>query len=341
MKDNKPSIKKIAELSGYSVATVSRVINNNGRFSEDTRKKILAIIEKTGYQTNSVAKSLRMQKSNTIGILVPDISNYFFAKIVQQIEERLFEDDYSTIICNTARSLEKEKVYLSMLESKMIDGLVVISGLEKFNLHALTNSNIPVICIDRKPTDRNKSIFISSNHYQGAFDATNLLIKKGIKHPVIMVQDRNSSSLQERLRGFKDALKENNITYSKEDNLLMIDSKSNVLSQKTNGIELFTSAFTKLRTCDGIFAINDDLATLAIDGLEKLDIDIPDQVKIIGFDNSPIGQHTSPKLTSVSHNIDEIVSITCDNLRSLIQEPNKVLDKEYIVEVNLALRETT
>ncbi|CRH21139.1 Transcriptional regulator, LacI family (fragment) [Carnobacterium maltaromaticum] len=126
------SIKDIAEIAGVSVATVSRVINDNGRFSEETRKKVLRIIEETGYKMNYSAKNLRMKKSFTIGILVPDISNSFFSEVVQQLEEILFAKGYSTIICNTSRSSEKELAYLRILEGKGIDGLIVISGAEKF-----------------------------------------------------------------------------------------------------------------------------------------------------------------------------------------------------------------
>jgi LacI family transcriptional regulator len=129
----KISIKDIAQLSGVSVATVSRVINDNGRFSEETRKKVLDVINETGYQMNYSAKSLRMNKSFSIGILVPDISNYFFSDVVQKIEEILFEHGYSTIICNTARNLAKEDAYLQMLESKGVDGIIVISGAEELD----------------------------------------------------------------------------------------------------------------------------------------------------------------------------------------------------------------
>ncbi|KAE9876631.1 LacI family DNA-binding transcriptional regulator, partial [Escherichia coli] len=115
----KTSIKDIAKLSGVSVATVSRVINDNGRFSEETREKVLAVIKENNYQMNFSAKSLRMNKSFSVGILVPDISNYFFSSVVQQIEAILFDQGYSTIICNTGRNLDKEMAYLNMLESKM------------------------------------------------------------------------------------------------------------------------------------------------------------------------------------------------------------------------------
>ncbi|MDU6792106.1 MAG: LacI family DNA-binding transcriptional regulator, partial [Anaerococcus sp.] len=126
------TIKDIAELADVSVATVSRVINNNGRFSEETRKKVLDIIEKTGYKTNYMAKSLRTNRSYTIGVIVPDISNYFFFSIVEKVEQIMFERNFTTIICNTDRSIKKEKAYLELLESKKIDGLIVISGAENF-----------------------------------------------------------------------------------------------------------------------------------------------------------------------------------------------------------------
>lgn len=176
----KTSIKDIAKLSGVSVATVSRVINNNGRFSEETRKKILDVIEETGYQMNFSAKSLRMNKSFSVGILVPDISNYFFSDVVQKIEEELFELGYSTIICNTGRNIEKETAYLNMLRSKLVDGIIVISGVDEFVFHY---DDIPYICIDREPLKKEKTIVISSNHYQGAFEATESLINNGCKHP--------------------------------------------------------------------------------------------------------------------------------------------------------------
>ena len=190
----KYSLKDIAILSGVSVATVSRVINDNGRFSEETRQKVLKVIEETGYKMNYNAKSLRMNRSFSIGILVPDISNYFFSDVVQKIEEILFDKGYSTIICNTARSQAKETAYLKMLEGKGVDGLVVISGAEAFDFDYSSNEkHIPYICIDREPKTREDTVFISSNHYQGAFEATEELIHVGCKHPLIVMHDRKST----------------------------------------------------------------------------------------------------------------------------------------------------
>ena len=244
----KTSIKDIAKLSGVSVATVSRVINNNGRFSEETRKKILDVIEETGYQMNFSAKSLRMNKSFSVGILVPDISNYFFSDVVQKIEEELFELGYSTIICNTGRNIEKETAYLNMLRSKLVDGIIVISGVDEFVFHY---DDIPYICIDREPLKKEKTIFISSNHYQGAFEATESLINNGCKHPAILMYDRQSSSAKERFKGYKDALKKNNISYNESSHLLLSGLEENF----TENLQAFLERTDQV---DSFFAVNED-----------------------------------------------------------------------------------
>ena len=125
-KNKKISIKQIAQLSGVSVATVSRVINNNGRFSEETRQRVLDTIKKYDYTTNMAAKSLRVSKSKTIGVIVPDINNLFFAELVLEIENFFFDEGYSVFICNTGQNETKEKEYFKSLDSKMVDGIICI-----------------------------------------------------------------------------------------------------------------------------------------------------------------------------------------------------------------------
>ncbi|EAG4143911.1 LacI family transcriptional regulator, partial [Listeria monocytogenes] len=278
----KTSIKDIAKLSGVSVATVSRVINDNGRFSEETREKVLAVIKETNYQMNFSAKSLRMNKSFSVGILVPDISNYFFSSVVQQIEAILFDQGYSTIICNTGRNLDKEMAYLNMLESKMVDGLIVISGADEFGFKYTNAENgIPYVCIDRQPKDKKDTIFISSNHYQGAFEATEALIHAGVKSPVIFMHSRQSSSAKERLKGFQDALKKNNIRYDPDVSKFTVDLQ---IHNYQKSIITFVNEVT---TMDGIFAINDNIALELLNLLPTIGKKIPNDIKVIGFDDTP------------------------------------------------------
>ncbi|EAD6127129.1 LacI family transcriptional regulator, partial [Listeria monocytogenes] len=309
----KTSIKDIAKLSGVSVATVSRVINDNGRFSEETREKVLAVIKETNYQMNFSAKSLRMNKSFSVGILVPDISNYFFSSVVQQIEAILFDQGYSTIICNTGRNLDKEMAYLNMLESKMVDGLIVISGADEFGFKYTNAENgIPYVCIDRQPKDKKDTIFISSNHYQGAFEATEALIHAGVKSPVIFMHSRQSSSAKERLKGFQDALKKNNIRYDPDVSKFTVDLQ---IHDYQKSIITFVNEVT---TMDGIFAINDNIALELLNLLPTIGKKIPNDIKVIGFDDTPQCNYTVPKLSSVKQNIPKIAQITVDNLITII-----------------------
>ncbi|MBC1609869.1 LacI family transcriptional regulator [Listeria welshimeri] len=329
----KTSIKDIAKLSGVSVATVSRVINDNGRFSEETRQKVLAVIKETNYQMNFSAKSLRMNKSFSVGILVPDISNYFFSSVVQQMEAILFEQGYSTIICNTGRNLDKELAYLNMLESKMVDGLIVISGADEFGFNYSNAENgIPYVCIDRQPKDKKDTIFISSNHYQGAFEATEALIHAGAKSPVIFMHSRQSSSAKERLKGFQDALKKNNIQMDPELSIFTMDL------QKPDYQKNIATFVKKAKKIDGIFAINDHIAIELLNFLPTIGKKIPDDIKLIGFDDTPQCNYTVPKLSSVKQNIPEIAQITVDNLISIIKNPEQQKQITEIVPVELSLR---
>ena len=329
------SIKDIAEIAGVSVATVSRVINDNGRFSEETRKKVLKVIEETGYKMNYSAKNLRMNKSFTIGILVPDISNFFFSDVVQKLEEILFAKGYSTIICNTSRSSEKELAYLRILEGKGVDGLIVISGAEEFEFDSSgAEKKIPYICIDREPKKKDDTIFISSNHYQGAFESAEALIHEGCQSPIIAMHNQKSTSAKERLKGFKDALKKNSISFDAKQHLLSVDVRCSEFETK------LLSFLKKNPSTDGIFSINDLIALELMLHLKKNHIDVPQKIKLIGFDDTASGQYTTPTLSSVKQNTTLIANHAVETLLELINNKGE-LGRQIVVPVSLVLRESS
>lgn len=334
MMDN-VTIKDIARLSGVSVATVSRVINNNGRFSEKTRQKVLKVIEETGYQMNYSAKSLRMKRSFTIGILVPDISNYFFADVVQQIEEQLFELGYSTIICNTGRSAEKEQKYLTILESKSVDGIIVISGANENGIDFNFEKEIPYICIDRKPRVSEDTVFISSNHYQGGFIATEELIHLGCTNLLMILHQEISSSSKERVKGFEDALKKNNLPYSDSTNKLVIGT------DKTQYQEQLKTFMKQHPNIDGIFTVNDNLALQVLKFISSKGVSVPDTIKLIGFDNIPSAELSSPALSSIKQNTEEISKVAISSLLKLIDDDNSEKGKQILIPVEFVGRQST
>ena len=328
------SIKDIAELSGVSVATVSRVINNNGRFSEQTRQKVLKVIEETGYNMNYSAKSLRMKKSFTIGIIVPDIQNYFFSDIVQQIEKILFELNYSTIICNTGRDRKKEKSYIQILKGRDIDGLIVISGVEKFSLDSIhSEKSIPYICIDREPFDKSDTIFISSDHFNGAYMATQHLLDQHCLRPICIFENTNSTSTEQRIEGFKQCLENNSILFDKEKQLLQLSI--NILHDTEHLLREFID-----NKVDGIFAVNDYIASHLLLSLNKKEAIIPQKINLIGFDDSPICEFTNPTLSSIHQDTEKIAILSVEYLINLINKKTPY-GQTKIVPVKLKIREST
>ena len=323
------SIKDIARLSNVSTATVSRVINNNGRFSEETKNKVLDVIKQTGYKIDDSARSLRTNITFTIGILVPDIKNPFFADLVQKIEELLFTDNYSTIICNTDKNEEKEKAYLRMLENKKVDGIIVISGAYQHGFKFQSSlKEIPYICIDREPENFHNTVFISSNHYQGGLDAANYLFSKGSELPAVVVK-KVSTSIASRIAGFKDALSEHSIKFTKTNHELKL----------INGHSL-EHFLKKNPQIDSFFAVDDDIAMELVKALQEMGYQIPQQIQVIGFDDVPAAQLITPKLSTVHQNTHKIAETAVDNMMKALNGQNEK-GSQYLVPTELIIRETT
>ncbi|MFL2105175.1 LacI family DNA-binding transcriptional regulator [Desemzia sp. FAM 23991] len=332
------SIKDIAKLSNVSTATVSRVLNNNGRFSEETREKVMSVVKEFGYSTNSVAKTLREQKSHTIGMIVPDISNEFFSSLITKIESYFFDKGISTIICNTNKDAEKEKAYLKSLDSKLVDGLICISGQEEIDETQLSR-NIPIVCIDRQPKVSSNISIVGSDHSQGGYKATKLLIDKGCRRILLLTKDNNSTSSNDRIEGYKKALKESDLPVNAE---LIVRASSEKMSKFETAQKSIEEVLANGLKFDGIFATNDWLAYGAVQILKKNHISVPDEVKVVGFDDDSISKYTSPSITTIHQDVNGIAEEAADILYQLMSKPGKKLNKRYInVPTRLIERETT
>lgn len=332
------SIKDIAKLSNVSTATVSRVLNDNGRFSKETKEKVLSVVKEFGYSTNSVAKTLREQKSNTIGMIVPDISNEFFSSLITQIESYFFDKGISTIICNTNKDAEKEKAYLKSLDAKLVDGLICISGQEEIDETQLSRE-IPIVCIDRKPKVSSNIAIVGSDHSEGGYTATKFLIDKGCKRILLLTKDNNTTSSNDRIAGYEMALKD---SYLQVDSDLIVRASSKKMSKFETAQKSIEEVLSKGLKFDGIFATNDWLAYGAVQTLEKNKILVPDEVKIVGFDDDSISKYTSPSITTIHQDVTGIAEKAADILYQLMSKPDMQVNKHYInVATKLIERETT
>lgn len=334
--ENKISMKQIAELSGVSPATVSRVINNSGRFSEKTRRRVMTVIKENNYGMNYIAKSLRMKKSFTIGVLVPDISNAFFSSVVSRIEKYLYSKGYSVIICNTDRDKHKEIAYLRTLEGKMVDGLLIISGDQEFD-PSVVQTQTRIVCIDRKPKNTDNVVFISSDHYRGGLLATEALIKQGCKKLGIIINHENLYSSKERLRGFKDALEIYGIPYNVNRIIKVEDKETKPEAARVHVLKSLKAG----SLFDGVFAINDRLAFGAMSACREFGLKVPENVKIIGFDDDPLCTYSSPPLSSVNQDIDQLAKVSCDILLKLMNsETLTPSERCQMIPISIVLRES-
>lgn len=338
MKSNQISIKEIAKFCDVSVATVSRVINNNGRFSEETRKRVLDAIEKYQYNTNTVAKALRMQKSNTIGIIVPDIGNEFFSTIVHEIERYFFEKGFSTFICNTDKSKDKERAYIKSLDSKMVDGLICISGQEEIEA-SLLSRNIPIVTIDRRPKMTNNLAIIESDHFHGGYLATKHLIKKGCKNIIVLTKKNRLSSINDRIEGFKMALAEHRIPFTLNSVVETSDNRKHNIDAAREAIR---NELKSGRTFDGVFATNDWLALGVVRELLDSGVKVPEVVKVVGFDDDTIANYSEIPLTTIKQDVRKIAKITSELFYQLLTEENVLIKQKHIkIPVDLVVRKTT
>ena len=333
MKNNKKniSIKELADMAGVSIATISRVINRKGGYSKETEEKIQALIKEKSYQQNVNARSLRTQKSQTIGVILPDISNEFFAKIVQAIEKQAIKYNYTVLICNTDENIDIERMHLNNLTGQLVDGIIYIGGEIKLEKNE-NGKNIPIIYIDRYIDDR--EIYIESDNYYGGYLATKELIESGCTKIAIMKDLRRISSAHKRYQGFIHALKEYKVKI--DDKLICEVEVVGYREAKEKTLELLDSG----EVFDGVFATNDAMALGVMMALNERRIKIPDEVKIVGFDNISATEIAGIPLTTINQNKHKMGEMAVELLMDkILQRKSNV--NNIKIPVNLIRRRST
>lgn len=336
MKARKTTIRDIAERSGVSVATVSRVINDNGRFSEETRKRVEAVIAETQYTTNMAGRTLRQNKSSTIGMLVPDITNELFAHIVLETEKFFFSHGYSLLVCNTNEEDEKERAYFKKLEEQQVDGCICILGSYSTS-QDMFPSGIPIVFLDRRPAITTPYDYVESDHYLGAYIATELLIQKGgCKSILILSRKKEVSTDVQRLQGYRDALKDNGLSANEQD-IIRLGEDAFAFEESR---DIVYYLIKKGRIFDGIFATNDLRAHGALVALQQNHIAVPGQVKLVGFDGVSVSKYCYPSITTILQNKKELALQASEMLLCRINNED-VANNHLVIPISLEERETT
>lgn len=321
------TIKDVAERAGVTVTTVSRILNNRGSISENTRKKVYAIMEELNYQPNELARALFRKKSNIIGLIIPNVSHPFFAELSNYIESYAYKNGYKVLLCNSYSDIAKEKDYIDMLKRSQVDGIIM--GSHSLETSEYVGINLPIVTIDRILSD--KIPYISSDNYRGGTLATKLLIRKGCKKiaHISGLLSLNTPA-NKRYEAFSDVTKK-------------LDIETTLIEIKLDTFDGYKSKIEKLfrdyPDIDGVFASSDIIGATTVIVANSLGKKIPQDLKIIGYDDILNASLIVPALTTIKQPIEEMGKLAVELIIKQIEKEE--ISIEYILPIKLIERGTT
>jgi len=321
------TIKDIAKKANVAPSTVSNVLNNTKYVTEDIRERVLSVVDELGYSPNLIARSLKTKQTNTIGVIVPDLTNAFFIEIVNAIEAYLYEKNYSILVCCTRENKQKEKKYLLSLVQKGIDGLLFLgTGLNPS--HLLAKLPIPIVLIDRMIGNQFSSVSIDNE--LGGYLGTKHLLERGAKRISFLLGPLVLKTNMDRLQGYQRALAENGVIY---DSTLIVQCEPVTYESGWEAVERLDVDGVEY---DAVFAASDFLAVGALRYLLYKKIRVPEQVKLVGFDGIPITEIFTPAITTVNQPKREMGERAARILIKMIKKDpegrvNEIYEPELII----------
>jgi len=319
------TIKDVAKMAHVSVATVSRVINQKGYVNIETKQMVLDAIKELNYVPNELARSLFQKKSSIIAVVVPHLTSYYFAELLEIIEDMIVNLDYRLMVCNSHDDPEKESKYLKIFDQYNIDGLILISNTHRIDDYK--KLEIPIVEIDHKLSEDIPSI--TSNNYQGGKLAAEKLVSGGCKKIIHFRGPSDLMTVVQRTEGFKEILNANNVNSFSYD----LDFKV------PSALEIENVILSNL-DCDGIFCDSDLIAIHAIQALRKANRNVPDDVQVIGFDDIELAEVFEPGITTINQPTKLIADYAVKSLMKLIKK-EKLEQTHRRIDVKLVERDTT
>lgn len=330
----KVTIKDIADKLGLSVSTVSFVLNGKGDISQSTRDKIKEAAISMGYRPDYLARSLVTGRSYTIGVIIPDISNQFFAETVRHLQIELSAYGYDMILCNSEEQTKNDIRYIDWLASRRVDGLILTlsaQSMDKTNRQhvkaALKNAGIPYMFLDRYYAS--DSPVVAIDNVDSGYTVTKYLIEHGHKDIGVITGPLSLNSSYNRLEGFMKAMKESNIEVS-QDNI--INLSYDMEAGRKGAEHLLSHGVT------AIFAFNDLQAYGVLAYANEKGLKVPDDISLVGFDDIFYSSILETKLTTVRQPVKTLATETCNMIINLLQ--GKDCQKEVKLKTELIIRDS-
>lgn len=310
-------MSEVAKRAEVSIATVSRVLNNSDRVKEATRLRILKAIKDLKYRPSRVAKRLRSKSvsSKLLGVLIPDIQNPFYVDVLRGIEDIAYKNNYAIIMCNYGQDEKKEIMYLDILQSEAIDGLIAAPVSENDQqLKSIIKKGFPVVCVDRGLAGIDVDI-VSVNNEEGAFIAVSHLVNSGYKRIAYISGLPSIPSSRMREKGYRRALEANH--------LFIPELVKYGDSSYDSGVTLCAELLDMTNLPDAIFSGNNLITLGALETIHKLKKQIPKDVAIVGFDDMFWSSSLNPPLTAVRQPAYEIGKRAGELLIQRINDPQR------------------
>jgi len=330
------NIKELAKLLNLSVTTVSRVLNGKGksfRISEETSKRVFDTAKEFNYSPNRVARGLKLEKTDTIGLIIPDIANPYFGSIAKTIELEARNNGYSIILCDSLDDVNTEAELLQLLAGRKVDGIIIApTGKLSNHITEIQKQGIPVMVIDRYLPNTNIP-YVTTDNYLGALLATGHFISMGHRHIACIQGINGVSANNDRVKGYRDALQKHGIPVT-ETMILGTDFG------EENGYIQTKKLMTLPERPTAIFALSNLISLGSIRALKEAILTIPDDISIISFDEQPWSAFLTCPMTTVEQPREEIGRLALNALLNLI---NKVLPEKtekIILQPRLIFRES-
>lgn len=330
----KVTMLDIAKMAGVSKATVSMVLSKRDHsISEETKNKVLALAKEMNYIPNSLARSLSTKKTGTIGIVLPDITNPFFASIARAIEDEASLLGYNVIFCNTDSEINKEEKYIKLLISKLVDGVIFAAGGESKNsVTMLKDNNVPFVLVDRYIDTHEEEYGVYALNRDGVLQGVEYLYNRGNERIAFVKGPKNLELSRQRLEGYEYSMNKYGI-YNKD---LIFEGDFTI----DGGIKATKEILQSIGEIDAIFYSNDAMALGGIKVLLKNGFKIPEDIRVLGFDNIEISEIFEPELTTVAQPIYEMGKQSCKLLIDVIKG-NKIENKQIYFQTKIIVRKTS
>lgn len=314
------TITDVAERAGVSTTTVSHVINRSRHVSDETRRRVEEAMAALHYRPNSLARSLRQGQSQTLGLIIPDSANPFFAEIGRTIEMSAFALGYSVIFCNTEGNLEREKFYTEVLEKKQVDGMIFVAAAENTEaLRGLLVRGMPVVVIDRDLPDVETDTVLTNNR-QGGYLATRHLLAHGHRRIACIGGPVNVHVTIQRVIGYRNALQEAGLPVDEQ--LIRYGD-----FHPESGRSLAAALLSSGEPPNGIFACNDLMALGVLRAAAERSLRLPQDLAVVGFDDIELSAFMSPALSTIAQPKAELgrraVEMLIERIRDRTRPPRR------------------